>query len=331
MKKESLPSISIVITTYNAAHLLDRCLASVASQDYPKAKLEIVLVDDRSEDNTVEVAREYTKKIYYSGKRFCEISRAIGIKKAKNELIFLLDADNVLPNEKFLIKAATPFLKEKDLVGSFPARFYYDPKDPLANRYCSLFGLNDPLQFYSQAREHLSYFEDSWTLLGKAADKGDYYLVTFPKDSLLTLGAIGFLGKKSLMKKEINNGFFFHSDAFNHLINQGKNKFAVTKQTIIHQHCDSTKHFFQKLARNFDNYLKYKDKRGKNWATGDKLRFLMSVIVMSTFLVPLKDSVRGFTKKPDFAWFYHPIYSFSAIVIYTYMLFKNLFLKRNHE
>ncbi len=321
---KDLPGISVVITTYNAGRLLGESLGSVESQDYPKSKLEIVLVDDNSEDNTVEVARKYTDKIYYSGKRFCEISRAVGIKKANYDLIFLLDADNMLPHKSFLRKAVEPFLKENNLVGSFPVRFYYDPKDPPSNRYCSLFGLNDPFQFYSKSKEHLSYFEDSWTLLGKTQDKGDYYLIEFPRGSLLTLGAIGFLGRKDHMEQEIKGGFFFHSDVFNSLINKGINKFAAIKQTITHHHCHSTIQFFNKLARNFGNYLECRDKRENNWATSNRKKFILNVLAMTTFVIPFKDSIKGFIKKPDFAWFYHLFYCFWVVVLYSYMVIRYL-------
>lgn len=52
--------VSVNITTYNRAHLLPRCLDSVLTQTYEN--LEIVIVDDCSNDNTEEVAKEYQKK-----------------------------------------------------------------------------------------------------------------------------------------------------------------------------------------------------------------------------------------------------------------------------
>lgn len=55
---DPLPSVCIVIPARNAASELRRCLPSILAQDYPC--LEIVVVDDRSEDDTAGVVRQFT-------------------------------------------------------------------------------------------------------------------------------------------------------------------------------------------------------------------------------------------------------------------------------
>ena len=52
--------VSVNITTYNREKLLPRCLESVLSQSYEK--IEIIIVDDCSSDNTSRVIEEYQKK-----------------------------------------------------------------------------------------------------------------------------------------------------------------------------------------------------------------------------------------------------------------------------
>ena len=316
-----LPTVSVVITTYNEEKRLPACLDSIERQKYPKEKIEIIVVDDKSQDKTVEIAKKYTSEenIYYSGKHYCEISRAIGLQKAKNELILLIDADNILPNNDFLMKNVEPFLKEENLVGSYPERFYYDENDPAANRYCTLYGINDPLQQYSGAREHLSYAEDSWVLAGNATEHDNYYFVEFEKGSLLTLGAIGFLGRRELMVKKITKyGYFFHSDAFNELIFEGHNKFAVVKQSVIHNHVDSHKHFVKKLDRNIGYFLNHGDTRETIWITKSPFKLIKAVVLMGSFFVPLYDAIKGYLKFKDWAWFLHPIYCTIIFWLYSY-------------
>ena len=41
-----MPKITVVIPAYNIETLLEKCVGSVAEQDYPKVKLEIIVVDD---------------------------------------------------------------------------------------------------------------------------------------------------------------------------------------------------------------------------------------------------------------------------------------------
>lgn len=314
-----LPSISVVITTYNEEAQIDRALSSVEKQKYPKDKIEIIVVDDESADSTVDIARKYTDKIFISGKHYCEISRVIGLENAENELIFFIDADNELPARDFILRLATVFVIEGDIVGAYPEKFYYDSNDHSSNRYCTLYGINDPLQYYTNAREHLSYSEEGWELVGDASDKGDYYLVEFPKGSLLTLGAIGFLGRKDLMRKKINkNGYFFHSDAFNELISEGYNKFAVVKQDVIHHHVNSHKEFIKKLDRNIGYFLNHGSVRETVWVTKNPFNMIKSAIIMGTVVVPLADSIKGYIKFRDFAWFLHPVYCFAIFWVYAF-------------
>jgi glycosyltransferase involved in cell wall biosynthesis len=55
----NLPSISIVIPTYNCERTIKACLDSIVRQDYPKDKIEVIIVDGGSKDKTLEIARKY--------------------------------------------------------------------------------------------------------------------------------------------------------------------------------------------------------------------------------------------------------------------------------
>ena len=53
--KKDLPSVSILIPTLNTDAVLSDCLKSVVTQNYPKEKLEIIIADGGSTDNTLDV------------------------------------------------------------------------------------------------------------------------------------------------------------------------------------------------------------------------------------------------------------------------------------
>ena len=51
------PKISLVIPTINEERNIKNCLDSVFSQDYPRSKLEVIVVDDESTDGTLAIVR----------------------------------------------------------------------------------------------------------------------------------------------------------------------------------------------------------------------------------------------------------------------------------
>jgi glycosyltransferase involved in cell wall biosynthesis len=98
--------VSIIIPTYNRAHLLEETLNSLLSQTY--TKWECIVIDDGSLDNTQELVKKYQEK----DKRFLFFKRSknkikgastcrnIGLKHAKGEFIQFLDSDDLISSNK---------------------------------------------------------------------------------------------------------------------------------------------------------------------------------------------------------------------------------------
>jgi glycosyltransferase involved in cell wall biosynthesis len=93
-------NISIIITNFNYGHYLDRCISSVIKNTHKK--IEIVIVDDCSSDNSLNILKEY---LYYPinitiiSKKIntgLSHSRNLGIEYSNSEYIFMLDADNYI-------------------------------------------------------------------------------------------------------------------------------------------------------------------------------------------------------------------------------------------
>lgn len=51
--------ISVIVPTYNRAHIIPMCLDSLVVQNYPKENYEIIVVDNNSSDNTEEIVKKY--------------------------------------------------------------------------------------------------------------------------------------------------------------------------------------------------------------------------------------------------------------------------------
>jgi glycosyltransferase involved in cell wall biosynthesis len=95
------PLVSIIIPAFNAAPFIDTCIKSAMRQSYPH--IEIIVVDDGSEDNTFELAKTYVKfgvKIFRQINKGASVARNVGIKNAKGSYIQFLDADDLLEENK---------------------------------------------------------------------------------------------------------------------------------------------------------------------------------------------------------------------------------------
>ncbi len=322
MKKEKFPPISVIIPVYNEEKRLGGCLKSIVDQNYPREKIEILVVDDNSTDKTPAVAMKFGAKILHNGSRNIERGKSIGLKNASHEFIFLLDADNRLPHPNWLANLIRAMEDHPEAVGAEAIWFHYDPGHTLADRYCELFGINDPMAYYLQRRDRLMATEERWQLPGKIVKETDkYYLVQFSRENLLTVGSQGFLTRKSLLLKTSWQPYLFHMDSNMDLISQGFNRYLMMKDSIIHLHCQTTGQFIGKLKRNFTLFLKQENIRRYTWRT-KPVRLFLVTLSMLTFIRPTFDSLKGFAKKPDLAWFLNPIYSFCIPAIYLYYTFK---------
>jgi glycosyltransferase involved in cell wall biosynthesis len=87
--------VSIVIPTKNSGAILEKCLASIESQDYPKDGYEVIIVDGHSTDNTVEIAGRYGCTAVYEEIGTIGGARNVGVAYSKGDYIIFTDADCV--------------------------------------------------------------------------------------------------------------------------------------------------------------------------------------------------------------------------------------------
>lgn len=87
------PLVSILIPTYNSGVMLQPLLESIRQQTYRRC--EIVVVDNSSKDDTVEIAKRYTENVYTKGpERSAQRNHAATM--SSGEILIILDSDMVL-------------------------------------------------------------------------------------------------------------------------------------------------------------------------------------------------------------------------------------------
>lgn len=323
------PTISVVVATHNGDKTLDACLKSVRSQKYPQKKIEIIVVDGASKDKTLSIAKKYADEIIHidQAKQNAEYNKGVGVRRAKRELLLLIDHDNVLPHDLWLSKMIKPLLDNKNIIGVETLRYHYNPKASLLDRYFALFGAGDPLAFYLGKSDRLSFLYDTYNLLGKAQDTNDYYIVRFSSNKIPTLGANGFLIRRKVLMENalVDEDNFFHIDVNVDLIKKSFNTYAFVKDDIIHLTGYKSIGSFLYRRKLFMEqfYIKSRDNRRYGiYEPRDKVKLILFILYSVTFIKPFYDAMRGYIRVPDMAWFLHPFLCFMLFVIYSSVTIK---------
>src|SRR3990167_7096004 len=132
MKKvENLPKVSIVFSNFNGGKEPLECLASIKKLNYPKNKIQTILIDNGSKDKSPEkIAGKFPEVNLIKLKKDIGLpaSLNLGIKKSAGKYIFIANDDIVL--EKSSIKNMVHFLEKNTNVGVLGGKVFYknEPK-----------------------------------------------------------------------------------------------------------------------------------------------------------------------------------------------------------
>lgn len=323
VSKKDLPSISIVIPTYNSERTLSQCLESIVKQDYPKEKIEIIIVDGGSRDKTLKIAKEFgVNKILHNPLRTGEAGKAVGVEAAKNDIIALIDSDNILNRKEWLKVMVEPF-KNPEVVGAEPLFYTYRKRDALITRYCALLGMNDPICLYLGNYDRYSYVTEKWTELRvKVRDYGNHLLLELDERNIPTIGANGFLVYAEALKKVKYKPYLFDVDVVYQIVKSKQNRFVKVKIGIVHLFANNVRTFMKKTFRRIRDYLFYEryGMRRYPWRNMTSIRILKYVLYTLLIVPIMRDSVRGYKRMPDKAWFFHPLACWITLLTYSIKL-----------
>ena len=126
------PEVTVIVPTYNSAATIRECLDSIFSQ-IGEAKTEVIVVDGRSQDGTVDIARNYPARILFGGKPPGE-KRNIGARNAHGEILAFIDSD-CRADPRWLSRIVSCLEERPDIAGvggpnltppddPFPARIF---------------------------------------------------------------------------------------------------------------------------------------------------------------------------------------------------------------
>lgn len=314
-----LPSISIIIPTLNAARTLDLCLTSIRAQEYPVDLIEIIIADGGSEDATLDIAKKHNvDKIIDNELVTGEAGKAAGLRVAEKDIVALIDSDNILPSTDWLGRMVQPFT-DATIFGSEPIEYTLRKEDSYITRYCALIGMNDPLCMFLGNYDRYNTITGKWTGYPVIAkDEGNFIRVTFDEKKLPTIGANGTLLRKKVLDSIEIGDYFFDIDAVYQIVKRGRAEFAKVKIGIIHLFGGNMATFARKQKRRIIDYTYFKKKDLRSYPWSQTNRGGLAKFIIYCFLVfPLVgQAVIGFSRKPDFAWLFHPLACWITLCVY---------------
>ncbi|MFH1835458.1 MAG: glycosyltransferase family 2 protein [Methanobacteriota archaeon] len=124
------PSVSVIVPAFNEEEHVKECIESLLSLEYPRDKLEVIVVNDGSSDDTGNICKSFGRKIKFidlkknSGTKAVPLN--IGLREATGEIVACLDADSIVLKDN--LKKMMPFFDAEDVGAVTPALKVFEPK-----------------------------------------------------------------------------------------------------------------------------------------------------------------------------------------------------------
>jgi glycosyltransferase involved in cell wall biosynthesis len=323
------PSVSVVIPTLNAAATLDECLDSIVGQDYPAGKVEIIIVDGGSNDDSVPISRKFGARIFPNPLKTSEAGKAVGILKAVNDIILLVDSDNILENKTWLKQMTRPFL-DQEITAAEPVRFAWRSHDSPVDRYCALMGMNDPICLFTGIYDKWNYITNTWTGVPIRLHPAQGFIkFTAASRKFMTMGANGCLIRRNHALPYAKSKYYFDVDVTYDLAVNKHAFFAKVDCGIIHHYAKTLQVFKKKQTRRIKDYLFFNEKGKRNTGVSQKdiVGLLMFVLYTVTIIPVSVQALIGYIRKPDRAWVLHPVCCLLTLSVYGFVLTQSVLSK----
>lgn len=321
---------SYVLAILNAERTLEECLNSIFSQEYPREKYEVIIVDGGSNDKTLEIVKKFMKKyknirLIHNPHKLSEgrgMGKAMGINSARGEFVAILDHDNIIMQKDWIKKMLFPFKDNPEVMAS-QSMLDFRENDGNFLKYVNAAGVEDafaiPYSLVAQVVFHPEKFEFV---------KNRYYIHKLDKNNVLFGGANGCIFRKEVF--DIIKGYTRDVNVSASMADHAMT-FAVVKNAKIHHKTGSNfLSFLKKKIIYFHRFISYGYKEENfKWVPSSlqgKARFSLMVLGNLTLIVPLLIGARQWIRTGRAFWLLHPFYVFCMTLVYglvTLLKMKN--------
>jgi glycosyltransferase involved in cell wall biosynthesis len=305
MTNEPCPKVSIIIPTLNAGALLDNCLASVAAQDYPRDRLEVILADAFSTDATRDIAKKYGATVIDDPGQNMEEGKRLALGRAGGDYVVFVDADNEFTHPDCLQRAVRALEKNPQALG---VESYYLPSAKMS-----------PFCAYLTHRLHISdpicWLMTTDPLL--VAREGEVERWTLPERSFsYPLGANGFVFRRADLESVKAGEQFQDTHVALHLMKAGRREWLrITGRGVHHYYVQTLFGFLQKRRRAAVHFLRVQEKAPVNWMKEQPpVPAWMAALYCATCLGPAYHALTGFLRDGDPRWLWHLPASWASLL-----------------
>lgn len=317
----TLPFITFSIVTFNEEHRIRRCLDGITSQQYPKDRIEILVMDGGSTDRTKEIAESYGATVYFNKDKLPEPGLAAAYEKAKGDYMVYMAADNVLFDPEWTMKMIQPVIDNpKDVVAVF-SKVRNDPHDSIWNKY-----INEDQDPFSAFTFGNASHPDKFGRLYPLDYKGDGYVVykydhvDFP---LIALAQCTMLKTGLKRKKESR---FDDIMPLVDLIKEGKKIAYVTNTGLYHYSFSGFSNYVMKFRNRIYNSIRTNsyDTRDVYNPAWRKIRKYLFIPYSLTVVGPTIEGIYLAVRKRKWYMIIHPLASFviGFLIIFNFCKIK---------
>lgn len=312
MRNISLPTISAIIPAYNEEKNLKRFFNSLKDQTYPRDKIEYIIVNDASKDDTEKLALNFGARVINVKTHDIELNKGIGMHAAKNDLVYWFDADMEVCSRDFFEKLVEPLISNPKIGASFTAEFALKGGRKVKSsllRFISYHPLQqDPLYaFFSPSIEKQI-----------VSRQDGYYICKFIPGKIPAVGRILYR-RKQLLKTSVGKSKpFIDMEAVEIYSRAGYDLYAyVPEAKIRHYHAETLGALVCKRLRNLErDYLPNLEHKYFLWFNPRDKKDIIKIIcwvIWANLLIPefLRGIVRSVFYK-DLAFMWHPIVSIAT-------------------
>ena len=318
-----IPLVSCIIPTLNAGKILGNCLESIRRQDYPQDRIEVIVVDGGSTDETLALIQKYGCVLVNNPRRIAEAGKQTAIPTARGDFIVFVDADNEIVSTDFIRLAVAALQAHPETLG---VESYYIESARMSS-FCvyltRTMHIGDPVAWMMSVNPVF------------LRQDGEVEVWSFPEGSLaFPLGANGFVYQRATLMLANPAEDFEDTHVALRIAKTGRRTWLrLAGRGVHHYLVAGPGDFIRKRRRQTYHFLSLRKRpKGSSWTDmNPAVSPLVAVLYCATVAGPLWHTARGLWRTRDWHWLWHPLACLFSVVGLVWGVLTFKLSNRTHD